>query len=79
MFPNINFGVLMQSIDHHRIGVADAEIMPSSRPDPGGEADSEMKYVKRSNALRRTLLRFFPSFFKPTLPVTTKYGGNPPS
>ncbi len=40
---------------------------------PGdGEGDIGQKYAKRSSGIRRSLQRFFPSFFQPGLPVTSR-------
>ncbi|CAL5219260.1 g1056 [Coccomyxa viridis] len=55
---------------YHRVAVADA----SSRQQQQGDAEGDMgrKYAKRSSGLRRTLQRFMPALFQPSLPVTTK-------
>ena len=37
------------------------------------DADNDAKYVKRQSALQRSMKRFFPAAFQPTLPVTTRY------
>ncbi len=37
------------------------------------DADNDAKYVKRQSALQRSIKRFFPAAFQPTLPVTTRY------
>ena len=41
-----------------------------SGADEDGDADA--KYVKRQSALQRSIKRFLPAAFQPTLPVTTR-------
>lgn len=53
------------------MGVADASSMGQQQGD--GEGDMGRKYAKRSSGLRRTLHRFMPAIFQPSLPITTKY------
>ncbi|KAG2484213.1 hypothetical protein HYH03_016948 [Edaphochlamys debaryana] len=56
---------LLTDSSRHKVGVADG----------GGSAVLQVddkKYAKRPPAWRRTLQRFFPSFFQPGLPITTK-------
>lgn len=50
--------------------MADASGMQQQRGD--GEGDMGRKYAKRSSGLQRTLQRFMPALFQPSLPVTTK-------
>ena len=56
---------------HHRVAVADASGMRQQQGDQ--EGDMGRKYTKRSSGLRRTLQRFMPALFQPSLPVTTKW------
>ena len=55
---------------YHRVAVADASGMQQQRGD--GEGDMGRKYAKRSSGLQRTLQRFMPALFQPSLPMTTK-------
>ena len=63
----------LQSDQRHRVGVADAEIRPMGVEGADDDADNDAKYVKRQSSLQRSIKRFFPSAFQPTLPVTTRY------
>ncbi|CAL8460625.1 g154 [Coccomyxa elongata] len=54
----------------HRVGVADMRALGQAPGD--GEGDIGQKYAKRSSGIRRSLQRFFPSFFQPGLPVTSR-------
>ncbi|EIE25417.1 hypothetical protein COCSUDRAFT_40666 [Coccomyxa subellipsoidea C-169] len=54
----------------HRVAVADVRASGQGLGD--GEGDAGAKYAKRSSGIRRSLQRFFPSFFQPGLPVTNR-------
>ena len=57
---------------HHRMGVADVSEGGNAAACGDGEGDMGAKYAKRSSGIRRSLQRFFPSLFAPSLPVTTR-------
>lgn len=54
------------------MGVADTEITPLEVEAQAQDSDADAKYVKRQSGFQRSLKRFFPSAFQPTLPVTTR-------
>ncbi len=58
----------------HRVAVADVRASGQGLGD--GEGDAGAKYAKRSSGIRRSLQRFFPSFFQPGLPVTNRYAAD---
>ena len=70
--PHLIFALSVQNhaSSYHRVAVADASGMHRQQVD--GEGDMGRKYTKRSSGLRRTLQRFMPALFQPSLPVTTK-------
>lgn len=55
----------------HRVAIAD--VRASGQAPGDGEGDAGQKYAKRSSSIRRSLQRFFPSFFQPGLPITNRY------
>ncbi len=61
---------------YHRVAVADASSMQQQQGD--AEGDMGRKYAKRSSGLRRTLQRFMPALFQPSLPITTKHAPSLP-
>ncbi|KAK9908953.1 hypothetical protein WJX75_005108 [Coccomyxa subellipsoidea] len=62
--------VSAHGISVHRVAIAD--VRASGQAPGDGEGDAGQKYAKRSSSIRRSLQRFFPSFFQPGLPITNR-------
>lgn len=62
---------VLQGGAHHLVGVADTEIRPAAAPH---DDEGDEKYIKRNTAMKRSLQKFFPSMFQPSLPVTYRCG-----